>query len=244
MDEAARQGESGAEEGSVVVAETQSASRGRLGRRWVSGPGNLYLSVLLYPTIQALPFLSSLAGVATVRAIAKTTGLRPRLKWPNDVLLDGKKVAGVLVESAIAGDSVRYAVVGIGINVALDTGTHDELSSFASSLNHLAGDQVSREELLRRTLQELDTLYLALVDGKTPLSEWRSLLDTLGHRVQVTGPVDAQIGLAEDLDEVGNLLLRLDDGRLVTVTAGDVTLAIDKVQASNTTNANKSQDIG
>lgn len=230
MDEAARQGKTGAEEGTVVVAETQTAGRGRLGRHWVSGPGNLYLSVLFYPTLQSLPFLNSLAGVATVRAIAKTADLSPRLKWPNDVLLGGKKVAGVLVESAIAGESVRYAVVGIGVNVALDTQNYAELSTFATSLNAIAGREVPREELLRRILQELDTLYLALGDGKTPMAEWQSLLDTLGQRVQVTGAAASHVGLAEGLDEAGNLQLRLDDGRLVTLTAGDVTLATNHEQ--------------
>ena len=223
MDEAARQGEAGVEEGAVVVAETQTASRGRLGRSWVSRPGNLYLSVLFYPTLQTLPFLSSLAGVAVVRAISRVTALQPRIKWPNDVLLEGKKVAGVLVESAIAGDMIRYAVVGVGINVALDTEDLGELSTLATSLQ-AAGGEVSREDLLRYLLQELDALYLQLGQGQTPLTEWAGLMDTLGQRVQVSGRGETLIGVAEGLDDVGNLRLRLDDGRTVTVTAGDVTL--------------------
>ena len=92
MHEADRQGAAGVLDGTVVVAETQQASRGRFGRTWVSQPGNLYFSVVFYPTLEALPLLSPLAGVAVVRAIAKTTGLRPRIKWPNDVLIGGKKV--------------------------------------------------------------------------------------------------------------------------------------------------------
>ena len=136
MDEAVQRAERGTEEGTVVVAETQTASRGRHGRTWVSRSGNLYLSVVLYPTLQTLPFLNSLCGVAVVRAITHISGLKPRIKWPNDVLLDGKKVAGLLVESAIAGDQVRHSIIGIGVNVALDADEIDELSGDAISLNH------------------------------------------------------------------------------------------------------------
>ncbi|MFQ6026107.1 MAG: biotin--[acetyl-CoA-carboxylase] ligase [Dehalococcoidia bacterium] len=224
MDEAVLQAEAGAEEGTVVVAETQTASRGRFGRTWVSAEGNLYLSVLFYPTLKALPFLSSLGGVAVVRAINQITGLKPRIKWPNDVLLDGKKVAGILVESAIAGDSVRYAVLGIGINVSREISEIDELSSFVTSLNGTSAGDISREELLRELLQQLDALFLELRQGQAPLQEWQSLMDTLGRRVQVTWQGESYVGLAEGLDQAGNLQLRLDDGRLMTMAAGDVSL--------------------
>ena len=91
MDEALRRAERGTDEGTVVVAETQTASRGRHGRTWVSRSGNLYLSLVLYPTLETLPHLNSLCGVAVVRAITHISGLKPRIKWPNDILLDGKK---------------------------------------------------------------------------------------------------------------------------------------------------------
>lgn len=224
MDEAARQAQGGAQEGTVVVAETQTGGRGRLGRSWVSQPGNLYLTVVLRPTLQTLPFLSCLAGVAVVRALGQTTRLQPRLRWPNDVLLGGKKVAGILVESAVEGDTVRYALVGIGINVDLQTRDVPEIASFATSLNTAAGKPVSREEVLRHLLQGMDSLYLQLAQGRTPLAEWKGLLDTLGRRVRVSWQDQVCWGQAEDVDELGNLQLRRDDGELVTVAAGDVTL--------------------
>jgi BirA family transcriptional regulator, biotin operon repressor / biotin---[acetyl-CoA-carboxylase] ligase len=224
MDEAARQAAAGAAQGTVVVAEMQRASRGRLGRSWVSQPGNLYLSVLLYPAIPDLPYLNSLGGVAVARAISKTIGRPARLKWPNDVLLAGKKAAGILVESAINGDSVRHAIIGIGINVSLDTNNIEELSSFATSLNAVAEQEVPRGELLGHLLHQLDALYLQLRGGQTPLAEWQGLLDTLGQRVRVSWQDESYIGLAEGVDSTGNLQLRLDNGRLVTLTAGDVTL--------------------
>ena len=224
MDEAARQADLGAEEGTVVIAETQTASRGRFGRTWVSQAGNLYLSVALYPSLAALPYLSCLGGLAVVRAIQRTTRLQPRIKWPNDVLVGGAKVAGILAESVLQGGEVKHAILGIGINVGLDPHLIEELPTAATSLNVAAGTEVAREELLGRLLHEFDALYIQLKQGQNPLAEWKELLDTLGQRVTVLEDTRSYEGLAEDIDDLGNLLLRLDSGHLVTLTAGDVTL--------------------
>ena len=221
MDEAGQRAERGTEEGTVVVAETQTASRGRQGRAWVSQSGNLYLSVVLYPSIQTLPHLNSLCGVAVVRAIANTTGLKPRIKWPNDILLDGKKVAGILVESAIAGDDVRHSIVGIGVNVTLNPDEIDFIAGEATSLNQASAGDIPREDLLREILQQLDSLYIELNHGNTPVEEWEELLDTLGQRVRVTWRGEEYVGHAEGIDEVGSLLLRQDNGRVRTLAAGD-----------------------
>ncbi len=174
--------------------------------------------------MQALPLLSILAGVAVTRAIRKTTGLDPRIKWPNDVLIDGKKVAGILAESVVTGNTVSHAVVGIGINVGLDTDAVEDIASFATGLNVVAERPVPREDVLRQLLHDLDALYLGVGQGGSPMGEWRALLETLGQRVQAHWRGDSCVGLAEDVDELGNLQLRLEDGRLVTLSAGDVTL--------------------
>ncbi|MEC9445286.1 MAG: biotin--[acetyl-CoA-carboxylase] ligase, partial [Chloroflexota bacterium] len=108
MDEAARLGEGNTEEGAVVVAEIQSAGRGRQGRSWISQPGNLLVSVLFRPSLEKLPFISIIGGIAAARAVRKVTGLDIKIKWPNDLMIDGRKAAGILAESAIAGDSVWY----------------------------------------------------------------------------------------------------------------------------------------
>ena len=228
MDEAARCAESGAEEGTVVVAEIQTAGRGRQGRNWVSRQGNLYMSIVFRPSIEHLPFLSILAGVATVRAIRKTSGLDPRIKWPNDIMLNGKKVGGILVESVSTGEKVNYAIVGIGVNVNLDRETLDDIrrvdSRVATALDTSAGRSISREDVFRQLLHDLDSLYLQVVQGESPMPEWRSLLETLGQRVEVRWGQESYIGLAEGVDDLGNLQLRLDEGRLITLTAGDVSL--------------------
>ena len=225
MDEAAKMGEGDAEEGTVVVAEVQSAGRGRQGRGWVSQPGNLLVSVLFRPSLEALPFISIIGGIAAARAVRKITGLDPKIKWPNDLLIGGRKAAGILAESAIAGDTVWYAVLGVGMNVSLDTSETAEISSFATSVNAAVGREVPREDLLRQFLMDLDALYLELGQGKSPIAEWQDLLETTGRRLVATWGDDTFTGVAEGTDALGNLLLRQDDGTLLTLTAGDVTLS-------------------
>ena len=224
MDEAARLGQQGAEEGTVVVAEVQTAGRGRQGRSWVSEPGNLLVSVLFRPEMSQLPFISIIGGIAAARAVRKTTGLDPRIKWPNDLMVQGRKVAGILAESSIAGDSVWYAVLGIGVNVNLDPAQSEDIAALATSLNAAAGRDVPRDDLLRQLLHDLDALCLQVKRGQSPVPEWRDLLETTGRRVDAVSGPDTYSGTAEGVDETGALLLRLDDGRLVTLTAGDVTL--------------------
>ena len=224
MDDAAQWARDGAEEGAVVVAETQTASRGRQGRRWVSDAGNLYFSVLFRPDAAALPLLSPLAGVAVARAVRRVAGLYPTIKWPNDIIIDGRKVAGILAESALSGSRIDYAIVGVGVNIALDVSAAPEIAGTAASLNRLAGAEVDRAELLRRILQYMDALYLDLHRRRSPIPEWRRWLDTIGRRVTVAHYDTAQTGLAEDIDDAGNLILRTDAGNLLTLAAGDITL--------------------
>ena len=230
MDEAAGLAAEHADEGTVVIAEAQTAGRGRRGRSWISRPGNLLLSVLFRPGISQLPYISVLGGLAAARAIRKVAGLDPRIKWPNDLMLDGNKVAGILAESAIEGDSVCYAVLGIGINVAEYPNDDKEIAGIATSVNGAAGREVSRESLLRQLLMELDDLYRRLPrpdreTGYSPVAEWSHLLETTGRQVAATFRDERFEGEAVGVDETGNLLLRLQSGELMTLTAGDVTLS-------------------
>ncbi len=224
MDDAADWANQGADEGAVVVAETQTASRGRLGRRWVSDAGNLYFSVLFRPDADALALLNPMSGVAVARSIRQVCGLQPTIKWPNDIMFDRRKVAGILAESASSGSKIEYAIVGIGINVALDVSADTEIAATATSLNQLAESDIDRSELLRRILQNMDALYLDIKRRRSPIPEWRRWLDTIGQRVVVSHHGESNTGIAEDIDDTGNLLLRTDDGRLLTLTAGDITL--------------------
>ena len=230
MDEAARLAAQQADEGTVVLAEVQTAGRGRQGRSWVSRQGNLLLSVLFRPDISQLPYISVIGGLAAARAVRKVAGLDPRIKWPNDLMLEGSKVAGILAESAIEGESVCYAVLGIGINVAHYPDDVEEIAGIATSVDKSAGKEISRESLLRQLLMDLDDLYRRLPrpgqeTGFSPVPEWSQLLETTGRRVTATFGEDRFEGEAVGVDEVGNLLLRLHSGELMTLTAGDVTLS-------------------
>ena len=230
MDEAARLALEGAEDGTVVIAEVQTAGRGRQGRSWVSRPGNLLLSVLLRPDFSQLPYVSIIGGIAAARAVRKVAGLSPNIKWPNDLMLDGNKVAGILAESAIEGESVCYAVLGIGINVAHHPEDDEGIAGIATSVDRVAGKEVERESLLRQLLMELDELYRRLPgpgqEGRSAVvAEWTGLLDTIGRKVTATFRDERLDGVATGVDDTGNLLLRLDSGEVKTLTAGDVTLS-------------------
>ena len=160
------------------------------------------------------------------------------MKWPNDLRIGGRKVGGVLVESSLDGSRVSHAVIGIGINVALDPSHNDTIASTATSLNLECGAPVSREVLLRHLLQEMDQLYQSLSMGSTPWTEWRSLLETLGKQVTVQeltasgDPGNCYSGLAEDVDPAGNLLLRMSGGQVVVLAGGEVTVQEEPASAS------------
>lgn len=214
----------GAVEGTVVVADEQAAGRGRFKRRWLSPPGSVSLSVILKPDVGSLPYIIMLAAVAVAGAIEAVTGLKTQLKWPNDVLVNGKKVGGILTESGLRGKEVAYTIVGIGINVNLRLADFAEIASLATSLSDELGGDVSRLELVRQLLFELDRLYLTLPEGEAIFKEWRQRLVTMGKNVQVVSGDAVYQGVAESVGRDGSLLLRRPDGSLSRVLAGDVSL--------------------
>ena len=211
-------------EGTAVIAERQTSGRGRLKREWVSPEGNIAVTVVLYPDRKNLYFLTMLAALAVQRGIEKTTGVKCQLKWPNDVLVNGKKVCGILLESKASVESVDYALVGIGINVNMKIADHPEIAAIATSLALETASEVSRTELLRNLFIEMEKLYLRLRAGESILAEWRDQLVTLGKKVFVRSGDEAFEGTAESVADDGSLLLRCVDGKLLKFNAGDVTL--------------------
>ena len=211
-------------EGTAVFAERQTAGRGRLKRAWISPEGNIALSIILYPAKAHLSSLTILASLAVKHGIEKTTGLKCQLKWPNDALINGKKVSGILLESQAKVDSVDYAIISTGINVNMKMTDYPEIASFATSLAHEMGKEVSRITLLRNLFTEFERLYIKLLSGESPLPEWRECLITLGKSVHVRTNEDVFEGIAESVAEDGGLLLRCADGSLMKFMAGDVTL--------------------
>ena len=219
--QAARQG---AAEGTVVVADEQTAGKGRIKRLWLSPRGSLALSIILYPDMSYLPYLTMLASLAVAHSIEAITGLESQLKWPNDVLIDGKKVCGILIESDVRANMVAYAIIGIGINVNFRLSDFPEILSTATSLADELGKAVSRVDVIRHLLVEIERLYSALPDGEPVYREWRDRLVTLGRKVQVKSGEAMLEGIAESVARDGSLLLRHDNGSSTKIVAGDVSL--------------------
>jgi BirA family biotin operon repressor/biotin-[acetyl-CoA-carboxylase] ligase len=222
MNEAKRAARGGAVEGTVIIADQQTAGRGRLGRAWLSPRGNIALSLIIRPSLEQLPRLNMVASLAIVHSIENVTGLKAEIKWPNDILIGGKKVCGILIESALRGGSVDWAIIGIGINIDLAASSRSEFA--ATSLCHELGHEISRLELLKCLLGELERFYLALRRGEPIHEEWRKRLVTLGKTVRLKSAGVVEEGYAEAVDEDGYLLLRRPDGDLIRIAAGEATL--------------------
>jgi BirA family transcriptional regulator, biotin operon repressor / biotin---[acetyl-CoA-carboxylase] ligase len=218
--------EEGALHGEVVVAERQTAGRGRRGRSWSSPPRrNLYLSVILRPELPPAraPEVTLLASVAVCQAV-RQAGVAAAIKWPNDVLVSGRKLAGVLTEMAAEVERVQWLVVGIGVNVNADRDDFpEELRELATSLRLERGQPVPRVLFAAALLTALEEWLDRHADeGFAPVrAAWREMSDTLGREVRVRSGGADLVGVAEDVDESGALLVRTAQG-LERVVSGDV----------------------
>ena len=220
--ELARQG---ASEGTLVIAEEQTEGKGRRRRRWLAPPGSsLLMSIVLYPhlTSSQVPRLIMASSLAVAYAIEKTSSLSVHFKWPNDILLRGKKAGGILTETSISGETVDYVVVGIGLNVNLDVGQIPGIADTATSLCAELGRPVSRLVLLQALLESMEREYRLLQRGESTGDRWAARLYVLGQEVQVTTPWGQESGRAEGVDADGALILRRDDGTQAYITVGDV----------------------
>jgi BirA family biotin operon repressor/biotin-[acetyl-CoA-carboxylase] ligase len=229
-DAAMEAGRQGAEEGLVILADRQSAGRGRRGRTWVSPPGvGLYTSVLLRPRQPptGLPLLTLVAGLGVVEAIEAIAGVAARLKWPNDVSVEGRKVGGILAETASADEKVSHIAIGIGINVNHGPGTlPEELFPAATSLLLATGRRLPRGELAAAIYNGLDRWYQVFCEEQIEsiLAAGRERSATLGRPVDVLADGERWQGLAVDLDFDGALLVREEGGDLRRVMASDVSI--------------------
>ena len=217
----------GVKEGTVVVSETQTLGRGRLGRRWVSPQGGIWFSIVLRPRVnpKEASKLTFVAAVAAARTIREMFELRAEIKWPNDVLIGGKKVCGILTETSTKGEVVDFVVVGIGINanVSLDS-FPESLRNSLTSLKEERMVEIEREEFLRALLEEVERYYTILLrkDFDLILEEWRRLASFLGQYVEVVSFDEKIRGRAVDVDSDGSLIVKLTDGRIKKVMTGDV----------------------
>ncbi|MGB7539733.1 MAG: biotin--[acetyl-CoA-carboxylase] ligase [Anaerolineales bacterium] len=224
-DEARALAEAGEPEGALVVADFQTAGRGRMKRAWQAPAGSsLLFSLLLRPPIgpdQALlPVMAVSLGI--MEGIRRACDLPARLKWPNDILIRGKKAGGILCELGLDGAALKYVIVGVGLNVNFDPRAVDGIPPDSTSVQMELGRRKPRAELLRAILEAIEPRYRKIARGESLREEWADALATLGRRVRVILPEEELTGMAENVGESGALLLRQDDETVRTVLAGDV----------------------
>lgn len=219
----------GAAEGTMVIADEQTMGRGRLGRQWLAPAGtSLLFSLIFRPDLEAarVQGLTMVCGLGIRQAIRELTSLPAQLKWPNDILVHGRKAGGILTEIGSTGQHLDYVVVGIGLNVNLDASLLP-VEFHATSISQELGQPVSRVQLLQQILWRIEERYVALCTGKWPLTEWANALETLGKWVEVHTIQGTWRGIAEAVDDEGALLLRLENGHVKRVLEGDIS-AVDK----------------
>ncbi|MDP7485376.1 MAG: biotin--[acetyl-CoA-carboxylase] ligase [Dehalococcoidia bacterium] len=236
MDVAWDSARDGAPDGSVIIADHQSAGRGRHDRDWVSKQGqDILCSVVLRPRVALAGELLMIAALA-VTDVANGYGIETGIKWPNDVQVAGKKLAGVIAESKTGpelgnsdGESDRIsAVVGIGLNVNFDPSTHHDVAPNSTSLSVELGRDLDRQEVFEKLVSALDSRYSIILAGGTVVPAWRERLSTLCREVTIIGGVAGVSmdlhGLAHDVDSLGRLIVRDENGRDWPVSAGEVTV--------------------
>lgn len=225
MDVAWQLVEADAPHGMTVVAQVQTAGRGRFSRRWVTGEGDCLLtSVLLRPTVDATPLLSIAGALAASDAVRALTGLACAFKWPNDVLLNGRKVCGVLTEVRADTDGDVIAVLGVGLNVNLRPTEHAEIAEGAASLASEMGIEFAVVDAEQAFLAGLRERYAQCLSNPQALvGDWSARLATIGTEVTVRRQDGAVHGMAEGVDEMGRLLVRLASGDVRALGDGEVT---------------------
>ena len=219
MDAARELAKKGAKEGTIVIAETQTRGRGRLSREWLSPEGGIYFTLVLRPRISPAyaPRINLMAAVAVAATIRKLFGLKAELKWPNDVLIKGRKVCGILAEMDAEMDVVNFVNVGIGINANTSV---PQFEKTATSLKDALGREISRKEFLSALLVGIERRQALLMEADL-LEEWKKLSATLNKDVRIMSLGEEVIGQAIDIDATGALILKGQDGSLRTVLVGD-----------------------
>ena len=221
--------EEGAEEGTLVVAERQNAGKGRRGRGWSSPPGSgIWMSMVLRPDIEPshASMVTLVAALGVSEGIFQVTGIMPQIKWPNDLVLSGKKICGILTEMTTELDAVQYVVVGMGTNVNT-TGFPEELEKKASSLYLESGKLWKRGPLIGAMARALGEYYEIFMDAKdlSPLKEtYEKRLANLNRQVTVLAPKGSYGGICRGIDSQGELLVELEDGTVSRVISGEVSV--------------------
>lgn len=221
----------GTPDGTVVLTEAQTAGRGRMARKWDSAAGKgVWMSVILRPDVvpQKAPQFTLVAAVAVVRAIEEVTKLHPKIKWPNDILLNGKKCTGILTELQSDADGIQALIIGIGLNINQDKEDFDpDVQNIATSLKMESGEPVSRQKLVQSLLYYMEIytqMYIEEGFGMLKIL-WESYSTTIGHPVRARMTNQTLEGIAEGITDDGVLQLRTADGKLHGIYSADIEMA-------------------
>ena len=217
----------GMDEGTLIIAEKQSAGKGRLGREWFSPAGGIWLSIILYPQLfpSYISRITLMTAVAVVKAIKVCTQIESQIKWPNDILINEKKVCGILTEMSAELDIINWVVVGIGINANIDLRDFPEdIQENTISLKETSGKEISRVKLVQTFLQEFEKYYekLKRKEFSSILKEWKSCSHTLGKKIRVDIGERIITGEAIEINESGALILKKEDGELAEIISGTI----------------------
>ncbi len=225
----------GCDSGTTVVAKTQISGRGRLDRNWSSPEGGIWMSIVLRPPIDPydVPLITLASGVSVCKVIQKLFNLTPGLKWPNDVVINGKKVCGILTEGCIDSGMVSYAVLGIGINLNFSADLlPTEFKASATTLLTESGKPIEPEQFLHQLLIELNSVYRELIDNRPQIIDlWRNFSVTIGKEVSAFYNNKIISGIAKDITQDGNLIIKLDTGEEIEVCSGEVSLRCNNTYA-------------
>ena len=219
--------EEGVNEGTIVVAEKQSAGKGRLGRNWFSPAGGIWLSIILYPQLSPsyIPRITLMTAVAVVKAIERCTKIKTQVKWPNDILINGKKVCGILTEMSAELDLINWVVVGIGVNVNIKQQEFPEdIREMTTSLKEALRKEISRVRLVQMFLKEFERYYKLFKrrEFSSILKEWKSCSHTLGKKIKINIGENVVTGEAIDINERGALILKKKNGELIEIISGTI----------------------
>jgi len=217
----------GINEGTVIIAERQSAGKGRLGRRWFSPAGGIWLSIILYPQLSPsyIPRITLMTAVAIVKAIERFAQIKAQIKWPNDILINKKKVCGILTEMSAELDMINWVVVGIGINVNVDHWEFPEdIQEKTISLKEFLGEEISRVRLAQIFLEEFEKYYERLKrrEFSSILKECKSYSHTLGKKIRIDIGEQVIVGEAININEEGALIIKKEDEELIEIISGTI----------------------
>lgn len=225
--EKARSKKDEASEGTVIITEKQTGGKGRLGRKWFSPEGGIWLSIILYPHLSPayIPRITLITAVAVVKAIKELTRIQGLIKWPNDILIHEKKVCGILTEMSAELDLINWLVIGLGINANIDHGEFpEEIKDISTSLKEILKQKISRVKLVQLFLREFEKCYNMInrKESALILNEWKLYSHTLGRKIKVKVGNRVVIGQATNINDKGALIIKKDNGECLEIISGTI----------------------